>query len=287
MQLAGLTGGIMSDAYRSPEETASIEAVKQIGGAPGGNPDAANVTTTGEIDWSKGNLPGIDNTQAKQDIYNQQNPNFPDDPNIVNSVTGDTPETYAQKFTNGDLSKVQSRITDINGFPQVEFFSKDLGDIVGEIGKGIVSAPGALINSITNLVSNIVNPTPADTVKVAQTYPSDFSTFLSNLLNPTPPTPTTSDNGFRSSQTQPTQTSAPNSGTKTGGDNGSTGVPSVAIPPITTKPTTTPTTSTTTPAGVVPVGTGMDLTRRPYTGNPLVETTSVAYPNYKRLNRFT
>jgi hypothetical protein len=101
-------------------------------------------TTTGSVDWSKGNLPFIDNTKAKEELYNQPNPNFPDDPTIANSVTGDTPESYAQKFTDGDVSQVQSRISYVNGFPQVEFFSKDLGtalfsDPLKAAGEGIAS----------------------------------------------------------------------------------------------------------------------------------------------------
>lgn len=108
---------------------------------PAGNEAAPS---TGTLDWAKGNLPFVDNTKAKETLYNQPNPNFPNDPDVANSVSGDTPESYAEKFTGGDLSQVQSRISTINGFPQVEFFSKDLGtalfsDPLKAVGEGIAS----------------------------------------------------------------------------------------------------------------------------------------------------
>jgi hypothetical protein len=101
-------------------------------------------TTTGSVDWSKGNLPFIDNTKAKETLYNQPNPNFPSDSNIANSVTGDTPESYAQKFTDGDVSKVQSRISSMNGFPQVEFFAKGLDEKFGEGVRDLVTGIGSI-----------------------------------------------------------------------------------------------------------------------------------------------
>jgi hypothetical protein len=122
------------DQYAALASDTMTDATEEVPYTPEGKP----------IDWAKGNLPFIDNTKAKEELYNQPNPNFPDDPTIANSVTGDTPESYAQKFTDGDVSQVQSRISYVNGFPQVEFFSKDLGtalfsDPLKAAGGGIAS----------------------------------------------------------------------------------------------------------------------------------------------------
>jgi hypothetical protein len=45
-----------------------------------------------------------------------------------NTVTGQTKEEYAKQFTGGDPSKVQERISYMNGVPQVEYYAKSLGD---------------------------------------------------------------------------------------------------------------------------------------------------------------
>ena len=234
-----------------------------IGGAPGGDPNAANINPTGEIDWSKGNLPFIDNTKAKEDLYNQPNPNFPGQ-NIANSVTGDTPETYAQKFTDGDVSKVQSRITNMNGFPQVEFFSKGLDQIAGEIFSGIAGAPAAIASGI----GNIFTPAPAETAeaaKAAQTNPAGFFDFLSGILNPKP---TTSDNGYRSSQTQLTY--PPASRETRGGET----VPQASYPaPAAASQTVA---ALETPQNPV-YTTGIDLLRKKYIPRGSVATRSNAY----------
>jgi hypothetical protein len=279
LNVPGATRFVGSGDAETPisTDTTTEEATKVLGGAPGGNPNAADITPSGEIDWSKGNLPFVDNTKAKEELYNQPNPNFPDDPSIANSVTGDTPETYAQKFLNGDVSQVQSRISYVNGFPQVEFFAKGLDQVGGEILSGIASAPGALISA----VGNIFNPTPSDTAKAAQSNPATFSDWLSSVLNGKP---TSSDNGFRSSQTQPTPAPVAFQGR---GDQpnfgGSSPVAQVPVPqPVTVAA-----------ADTIPVTqnnvntTGMNLARRPYVRNPTVATSSVAYPNYQPTSRFS
>ena len=271
----------VSTITTTEEATKEDTGTKTIGGVPGGNPDAANVPTKGEIDWSKGNLPGINNTKAKEDIYNQQNPNFPDDPDIVNTVSGDTPETYAQKFTNGDLSKVQSRITDINGFPQVEFFSKDLGDVFGEMVGGIMAGPGALMSNVINAF----NPEKNDAATVAAKSPSTFSDWLSSFLNPKP---TTSDNGFRSSETQPTYQTSNTGGSSdrvTGGGKDNITNTTIASTIPTTTQTTTPIPPVNTPKGIEALN--LDLARRKYVNRGSVKTTSAAYPDYEYNSRFS
>jgi len=59
---------------------------------------------------------------------------------------GLTKQEYANKFAGGDLSKVQSRIVDYGQGPQVDYYSKSLGDKFGEavsdLGKGITSLFG-------------------------------------------------------------------------------------------------------------------------------------------------
>jgi hypothetical protein len=231
-----------------------------VGGAPGGNPNAADITPSGEIDWSKGNLPYIDNTKAKEDLYSQPNPFFPGQ-DVANSVSGDTPETYAQKFTNGDVSQVQSRISYVNGVPQVEFFSKGLDQVAGEMVSGIMSVPGALVNA----AGNIFNPTPSDTAKAAQKSPETFSDWLSGLLgNQTQPTPSSTVSASRGNQ--------PNFG-------GS--LPVAQAPATVAAADTIPVTQNNVNT------TGMNLARRPYVGNPTVATSSVAYPNYQPSSRFT
>ena len=121
-----------------------------------------DVKTSGVVDWSKGNLPFIDNTAYKEQLYNQQNPFFPGE-DVANSVTGDTPESYAQKFTGGDVSKVQSRISYMNGVPQVEFFAKGmdqvLGDVLGGVAKAIVPG-GMLLNMFGGDTSQQQQPAP-------------------------------------------------------------------------------------------------------------------------------
>ena len=257
------------------KNTTSEQATEVLGGVPGGNVNAANINPTGEIDWSKGNLPFIDNTKAKEDLYNQPNPNFPGQ-NIANSVTGDTPETYAQKFTGGDVSQVQSRISYVNGFPQVEFFSKGLDQAAGEMVSGIMSVPATLLNA----AGNVFNPTPSDTAKVAQSNPATFADWLSGLLSGEP---TSSDNGFRSSQTQPTP--IPPIFEKKGNQPSFGGSSPVTV-------TSLPQQSQTTAADTIPVTqtpvntTGMDLSRKRYTANPVVATKSIAYPNYQPSGRF-
>jgi len=213
-----------------------------------GNPISA---PQGEINWSKGDIPGIDNSKYKETIYNQPNPNFPDDPEVANSVTGDTPESYAQKF-GINVSDVQSRITNMNGFPQVEFFAKGLDQVFGDMAKDITSIPAKVLSGITSAAD------------AATKIPTAFNNWLTTQLDSTSSTgmaPEVSGNS---------------------NNNIDTGTPT----PVTQ--TTTPTTSveTTTPPvtkkGITPVNTDMDLSGvgSLYRGNPLVQTTSIAYPDY-------
>ena len=225
-----------TNGFRIPG-TDEVVSPSSIGGVPGGNPNAVDIQPVGEINWSKGNLPMIDNTAAKEEIYSKENPIVPGAPN---SVTGDTPETYAAKFTDGDVSKVQSRITNMNGFPQVEFFSKGLDQIAGEIVGGIAGAPAAIASGIGSLFKQ---------------------------------KPTSSDNGFRSSPGTPWSGASSFGGGSGGRDyspSGATYTNANGIPVTSKTPVVTPTAPVYT--------TGMDLSRRKYIPNVSVETKSIAYP---------
>jgi hypothetical protein len=260
-QVADLTGTKI-DAVRSPEESAAGSAIEEIGGAPGGDPNAANIKPMGEIDWSKGNLPFVDNTKAKEELYNQPNPNFPDDPSIANSVTGDTPETYAQKFLNGDVSQVQSRISYANGFPQVEFFAKGLDQVGGEILSGIASVPGALISA----VGNIFNPPPK----------TDLSYLPINPNNP--------GLGNSSSDTGGISDYSGQSSDRLGDIVGNDNVSNPVTRPITVAETPTNPVPVEVPRGIEALG--LDLARRKYVHRGTVRTTSHAYPEYQPSSRF-
>ena len=280
-QLADLTGSVMSDAYRSPEETAATNAVAEVGGAPGGNPDAANITPKGEIDWSKGNLPFIDNTKAKEDLYNQPNPNFPGQ-NIANSVTGDTPETYAQKFTGGDVSQVQSRISYVNGFPQVEFFAKGLDQVAGDMFKAITSIPGAIMDATGNLLS----PKQSNDLSYLPINPSNpglgnSSSDTGGVSNYTGPVSDKLSDIIKTASSSGLDTSAFTGKKDTTSVSTASTTPSVPATPSTPAPVTNP--------GITPVRTGMDLSGigTLYRGNPVVQTSSIAYPNFQPYSRFS
>lgn len=54
-------------------------------------------------------------------------------------------EEYARQFAGGDVSKVQSRITDFGQGPVVDYYTKDIGDKFAEATSGLLGGVGKLI----------------------------------------------------------------------------------------------------------------------------------------------
>jgi hypothetical protein len=67
-------------------------------------------------------------------------------PGLPNTTSGMTKNQWADYF-NVDPSEVKARVSTINGAPQVDYYSKELSDIPGEILKGIGEGIGSLFGN--------------------------------------------------------------------------------------------------------------------------------------------
>ena len=129
------SGARILDAY-SPDAISKAKAA------------ASDQYTSVGNDWSKGSFKGdTANVAEKERLYNAGNPIL--GAGVANTVTGDSVESYAAKF-GIDPSQVQSRITNMNGIPQVELYSKDLGEKFGEALGAISKDVGSMFGSKQN-----------------------------------------------------------------------------------------------------------------------------------------
>jgi hypothetical protein len=67
-------------------------------------------------------------------------------PGLPNTTSGMTKQEWADSF-GVDPSEVKARVSTINGAPQVDYYSKELSDIPGEILKGIGEGIGSLFGN--------------------------------------------------------------------------------------------------------------------------------------------
>jgi len=132
------TGGIMSmrtaQAAPSTMTDATTDVVEQGAAAP--------QSTGATFDWAKGSWSwDKEDPSRKQNLYQQPNPFLGAE--APNSVTGDTPESYAEAMRI-PLDQVKSRISTMNGIPQVEFYQKELTDIPAEMVSGLFGGVASL-----------------------------------------------------------------------------------------------------------------------------------------------
>ena len=130
----GISGTRMAQAAQLTANDASVDTIE--------GQKTTEAPPQSGFDWSKGSWAwDTEDPARKEALYNQPNPFLGE--GVVNSVTGDTPESYAQFLTEqtGKLvtpDQVKSRISTINGVPQVEFYQKEIYDIPGEMVSGLV-----------------------------------------------------------------------------------------------------------------------------------------------------
>jgi hypothetical protein len=126
------------DAGSSPDANVGAPAAASSGEAGFNVPSSAEPESI--LDWVNS---GFSNEKQINYLLDQPNRIAP---NLPNTTSGMTKEEWASEF-NVDPSEVKERISTINGAPQVDFYTKDLGqalfgDPMKAVGEGISSLFG-------------------------------------------------------------------------------------------------------------------------------------------------
>lgn len=130
----GISGTRMAQAAQLTANDASVDTIE--------GQKTTEAPPQSGFDWAKGSWSfDKEDPSRKQSLYTQPNPFLGAD--APNSVTGDTPESYAETMRI-PVDQVKSRISTINGVPQVEFYQKELYDIPGEMVSNLFSGIGGL-----------------------------------------------------------------------------------------------------------------------------------------------
>ena len=134
--------GILSSRMAQATPTTATDATEETTSPAVTTTGQTTVTPQSGFDWAKGSWSfDKEDPSRKQSLYTQPNPFLGAD--APNSVTGDTPESYAETMRI-PVDQVKSRISTINGVPQVEFYQKEIYDIPGEMVSNLFSGIGGL-----------------------------------------------------------------------------------------------------------------------------------------------
>jgi hypothetical protein len=95
----------------------------------------------------------------------------------------ETKQAYADEFTGGDVSKVQSRIVDFGQGPVVDYYAKGLGTALGEAFTAPLNAVGNLFKSSDQ---KPVPPADIPASSAASQNPNNFGSWLDSIFGSTP-----------------------------------------------------------------------------------------------------
>lgn len=155
-------------SYLRPEVNADGFAV------PGGQQTAAQAASSSPKDFGAW-LSGLFDTNARVKELEAQGRTS----TYPGEDASDVKQWYADQFAGGDVSKVQSRITNFGDGPVVDYYVKDLGMALLEGFASPFKAVGNMLNPPSGKADTAANTSAA---KVASEDPNNFGAWLSGIF---------------------------------------------------------------------------------------------------------
>ena len=286
-------GSIISDASPSPEQSTTVAAASGTTPAPASSQSLGDVVGValgaGTVAQQVDKVLNQPNNVA---VDSNGNPVLREDGSAYpNTTSGMTQQEYADQFASptpgvpgsGDISQVQARVIDINGQPQVDYFSKDLGTMFSEMVGGITSLPSSIYSSLTGGIPSTSsdNPMTNPNSRTSTNQTRDNNGNVSYTQNPNNAGILSLSNVANLDFSKfNNMTNADLANLKSFNKAGNVDAIKALFAKLSGKTTNT---SSTTPAATTPNPTYVQNT---YTGNPLVSSSSIPYSNLPSISSY-